>query len=366
MRSVVRRGVSLVATDRTLDATEWANVPFDLKELQILTLPPGVSGASALAKALSEARAILREEASSYRDTPVFDIVRRARRRTPELPLGETEVFTLCSFSAHHDSSLLPTLRLLLEGVQRLDRGQLRLRRVRDYESSPLIVAERLYELIRFAPLCMVDLSEWRPNVLFELGVRLVVHSIPPICVIQESDVADLAKMPPTHRDLLEFFRPIVYPTTDAHERREEFQAAFAAELERRLARRQPTDTPHAAASRNVDLSQEHGGQLFHDVLRHQARAMLGPDVVRSGRIPVIYGTNKQINQQALDATIEVLWASWLLIREQLAHQSNADDPSLRSSLAEVESQLKDLVRHSQSKRFDVLRAALVTATTSG
>jgi hypothetical protein len=53
------------------------------------------------------------------------------------------------------------------------------LRRVSDYP-SPLLVADRLYELIRFSGLCLVDWSEWRPNVFFEMGVRLAVHPDPP------------------------------------------------------------------------------------------------------------------------------------------------------------------------------------------
>jgi hypothetical protein len=208
IRAAVRRGVTLLVHDEEIGSKEWSNLPFNLRELQVMALPLGQQSADALSEALRSADEILNSDSSGYRDLPVFEIVRRTRRRTPVLRPNDVELFTLCSFSGEHEKKLWPILTLLLRGQPSRAGGKLVLKRVTDY-SSPLLVAERLYELIRFAGQCVVDWSEWRPNVFFEFGVRLAVNPVLPISIIQESDLLNIDA---GRRRLVDIFRPIPYP----------------------------------------------------------------------------------------------------------------------------------------------------------
>ena len=56
---------------------------------------------------------------------------------------------------------------------------------------SPRLVGQALYEQVRWSSWCLVDLTEWRPNVFFELGVRLACSERDPMCIIQRSYAKD-------------------------------------------------------------------------------------------------------------------------------------------------------------------------------
>ena len=48
---------------------------------------------------------------------------------------------------------------------------------------SPRVVSAQLFEAIRLTDFCLVDLTGTRPNVLFELGVRLAANRLHPVVV---------------------------------------------------------------------------------------------------------------------------------------------------------------------------------------
>ena len=50
---------------------------------------------------------------------------------------------------------------------------------------SPRLVGQALYEQVRWSSWCVVDWTEWRPNVFFELGVRLACSERDPLSIIQ-------------------------------------------------------------------------------------------------------------------------------------------------------------------------------------
>ncbi len=53
---------------------------------------------------------------------------------------------------------------------------------------SPRLVSSTIYEAIRRKDLCLVDWTEWRPNVFFEFGVRLAVTGPKgfTVCIIED------------------------------------------------------------------------------------------------------------------------------------------------------------------------------------
>jgi hypothetical protein len=52
---------------------------------------------------------------------------------------------------------------------------------------SPRLVSHAIYSFIRRTELCVVDWTDWRPNIFFDLGVRLAVGKGRTVCVIDEN-----------------------------------------------------------------------------------------------------------------------------------------------------------------------------------
>ncbi|MFN7922295.1 MAG: FAD-dependent oxidoreductase [Bryobacteraceae bacterium] len=318
IRSAVRRGVTLAVTSRMIKAKDWAELPFNLKELQILSLPFQKAQASAtlLADSIASAFKTLRSDAGGYRDLPVFDIVRRTKRRTPDAHPNQVEALGLCSFSPKHEKSW-EALKLALD---RVDTGGriLVLRRVTEY-SSPLLVAERLYELIRFARVCVVDWTEWRPNVFFELGVRMAVHRIPALIVATEAAIQS-AERGEKHA-FRAMFRPLTYSKNPKAVTG--LQQVARLELEHRLkADSSPTDTVYEIAQRHVNIEQEFGSAQIHQQFLRAAFAAVGSDIGRSGKPAVLYSENPKLASQALNAAIETVWGAYLILEDKLGDQS--------------------------------------------
>jgi hypothetical protein len=53
--------------------------------------------------------------------------------------------------------------------------------------TSPRVVSAQLFEAIRLTDFCLVDVTSARPNVLFELGVRLVANRLDPVVIVDLS-----------------------------------------------------------------------------------------------------------------------------------------------------------------------------------
>src|SRR5580704_18179670 len=53
--------------------------------------------------------------------------------------------------------------------------------------NSPRLVSAQLFEAIRLTDFCLVDLTTARPNVFFELGVRLAASRLLSRCVVHRS-----------------------------------------------------------------------------------------------------------------------------------------------------------------------------------
>src|SRR5262249_11788394 len=138
-----------------------------------------------------------------------------------------------------------------------------------------------------------------------------------PICVIQEPDLKRLANAPAAVRHLTELFRPIPYPAKNSpHDER--FRDSFRAELERRKALKSASTSVYSAISRYISTGQEIGAVPAYETLWNQATRILGEDIVRTGRLPVLYADeSSNVGGQAMCAAIDMLWSAWLLIHDQ-------------------------------------------------
>jgi hypothetical protein len=267
------------------------------------------------------------------------------------------EVFALCSFGNVYGEHMWPTLQLMLENSAKVQDGKLALRRVLDY-FSPLLTGERLYELIRFADQCLVDWTELRPNVFFEFGVRLAVHPLLPISVIEKSHVEK--DLQGEVEVLSRLFHPLIY--SGSPQETAAFQRRFQDELDRRTGpARTATDTVYAVAAKNISLRQEFGGVSVAPRLLREATNATGRDLIAQGAVPVLFGDNPRLVEQTVDATIKSLWA-WFLFAEDSLQDPTLDPGkagSLRELLAEVGPRLRALLKHVDPSKYPRLRSRI-------
>jgi hypothetical protein len=116
-----------------------------------------------------------------------------------------------------------------------------RLRRTLDL-GSPRVVSVQLYEAMRLTDFCLVDLTCARPNVMFELGVRLAANALHPVVVCDATfttaDSNSNANVV-TQRDQLCSLLAAVSYTSYADEGIDSYEQMVARHLElRRLATR--------------------------------------------------------------------------------------------------------------------------------
>src|SRR5262249_10247582 len=113
----------------------------------------------------------------NYQDLPGY-----AHVRLPRVDWGESDVLVLCPFSEASEERY----EQVKGDLKQLTNQTATCRRVIDDE-SPWLNSQRLFGAIRHATYCVVDWTEWRHNVFFELGVRLAVHPKGAICLLDEN-----------------------------------------------------------------------------------------------------------------------------------------------------------------------------------
>ena len=180
VRSVLRRGITITFRDHGVD------LPWNIKEVKPVDLHL-LDDFSSSYEMVKPFQAAIRDawpryaENDSHQDLPVYTAVRT--------PIGEPSgpinwmktALVLCSFGNAYAqvnwSFLHARLRWFL--ARKVAPSEPNIVRTLDMQSASL-VSPVLYDYIRRCQFCVVDLTEWRPSVLFELGVRMAVSPIAP------------------------------------------------------------------------------------------------------------------------------------------------------------------------------------------
>jgi len=208
IRSVVRRGITIVSMGGNFAIGDAIDLPFNIKETNIIShsekqfqkeqekTPPYLIRTK-IRNGLSQL-----QKMPQYLDLPVFDAVRN-------LPPGYREsdpdnVLLLCSYGKKYQEVNWQRLRNELQvqldgkiaGNPEVIAKAPKVARILDL-MSPRLVSLSIYETIRRVVLCIVDWTEWRPNVFFELGVRLAIADSErsTICIIEADQVQALNEL---------------------------------------------------------------------------------------------------------------------------------------------------------------------------
>lgn len=222
IRAVVRRGVTILSIGGKYAMGDRLAVPFNLMDANIVShaerqsrLPDERLQPVRLLRDRIE-RGLKALDSPYHFDLPVYEAVRRlpAERRGVRPP--RDGVLVLCSFDPKYvrknwSEKLLPALKNQWDNILArdagADTGDERLGVARSFElNSPQLVSRAIYEEMRRAQCCVVDLSAWPDAVLFELGVRLAVSPHPTACLIERRS-AD-AETDPARQALLRLLVP--------------------------------------------------------------------------------------------------------------------------------------------------------------
>ncbi len=367
VRSVLRRGVTVSVTEDDLSSPATP-VPFNVQETRVISFADDLVFYKNLHGAMSEGATSL-EKDPGYLDLPAYHAVRVPR---PDSWAEEDHrhILLLCPYRGRYPEVFRKKLDVLMrEGTQdAVPRRMLDLR-------SPRLVGQALYEQIRWASRCIVDWSQWRANVFFELGVRLACSERDPLLIIDRGDLDGPARGTGGAATLRQYelltrlFRPVAYPP-------ESPRAALKGPLERwrrSLLLALPSDALGDAHDGDTSLDSlppagtfraaqsgfwwRHEAVLMQPHLEQLRRAewILGPDPVMKPERLILFAGNPRFDAALLGASRENWIAAWLYLR----HLASAEDPCSDDLWEELETLgplVQDMLKSSPERRHEILR----------
>ena len=349
IRSVVRRGVTLTVIQERLDDAAWARLPFNLKEIKPLSLADGWHQFTQRLKAgIEEGFRRMLALPGSYLDLPSYDAVRNlGTERADFQPLSPTaQTLILCSFNGEYLKESGEFIRTTLGAA--LDNDDAAVRIVDT--DSPQLVSQRLHEAIRRNQLCVIDWTEWRPNVFYEMGVRTAASKMPPLCLLRAADAESPGKVHPRAAALEALFVPFRY--------RDHEPAELMAVVHRHL---QLLEGKNAASPNGlispgmtyevvrdaIDLAQQPGGTAVVEVLKNLADRMISKNFLDHMTSPALYEDNPELKQQVLRSALEHLLAAWYYLdqRHRLRERRPKKDDEHSRSYRNLGGKILDVLR---------------------
>jgi hypothetical protein len=197
---------------------------------------------------------------------------------------------------------------------------------------SPERTSLKLYGAIRRTQLCIVDWTGRRPNVFFELGVRLAVSPTPPISVIHKGEEwAEKFMKGGSVGGIFDLFRPLVYDNKGTVEEARKFRGEV--EARRRVLRPKETaPSPEEVAAewplndallspsfvyeqvkRSLPVEAEDWNTPVWKELRKSADLILGSEPIRFPT-PILFGDDEDFKARAGRSGLDRLFAAWYFL----------------------------------------------------
>ncbi len=228
---------------------------------------------------------------------------------------------------------------------------------------SPRLVGQALYEQIRWATLCLVDWTGWRPNVFFELGVRLACAERDPLCLIDAIDDGELVQ----HSALRELLGPVGYHAEQVAATRKRLKSLLPdwssgrTMTQQRKSHELPPGATFAVTQASIDWAADPALDPPHVELRRGVEQLFGADVEQHPEKLVLFSDNAQF-YAALRAAAHEKWiSSWLYLRHRCADDERGG-PDWEEFLEVSAATLNALVRSTDPRHqrlCDEVRAVL-------
>jgi hypothetical protein len=332
IRAVARRGITIVTTRFTNSEhePEKSDAPFEVPELPFLLQDINFCGwgrddkfITRLKKGIEQGRSRKERLGLIYRDLPAYEEVRQLGPEPEDYRVEGPERVVLF---------LSP-----LNEAYRVNKGAWLKARVGAEETGMYIVESaspertslKLYSAIRRTQLCIVDWTERRPNVFFELGVRLAVSAKPPICVIhKDEEWAMKSRGGDCVGGIFDLLRPLVY---DREASSHEVQSFVREVQDRKKAlshRDSDAEWPlnDAALSPSfvyeevraaIPIEAEDWSVPVWMELRTKATLILGSMPEQYPDLPILFGDDAEFKRRAGRSGLDRLLAAWYFLERR-------------------------------------------------
>jgi hypothetical protein len=338
IRAVLRRGVTVCV------AHGEPNLPFNVREIRVLRYDD-----DGFHEKLHDA---MLGGATGVRDDPLYlDLPAFFGVRTPRAEPGERTALLLCPFTPEYR-----TRYGALRQVIRAHTRNLVPQRMTDLR-SPRLVGQTIYEDIRWIRHCLVDWTGWRPNIFFELGVRLACSPHDPFCLTQPGD-----DTVPAQRALLTaLFAPIRYdaanPRPALREPLESWRAVRGGERWSMPGATLPAGTVFDVAERAYVWDHDDTTLRPDQINRRTVERIAGRDRERNPGAHVLFGRNVA---DRLDDTVRENWiASWLYLSDRVLDPDAAPTAEMREELNTVARLARQALEPSREPRHRRLHAEI-------
>lgn len=355
VRSVLRRGVTVSVTQDDLSAV---TLPFNVQETRVLSFA-AEDLYNDLQTALVEAVETLRTD-PGYLDLPAYHAV-RVPKPDSWAKNDHKSLLLLCPYGDGYPDLFDEKLAKLIQAGA----GHRQPTRMLDLR-SPRLVGQALYEQIRWSTACVVDWTHWRPNVFFELGVRLACSDRDPLSIIEADDLRS-ADPPDQHTQLVALLRPVPYHTETARADLKAPMVAWRQRLGRigpatELAVDRATDAlPPAAtfdaAQRSFHWQAEALPERPDREQRRKAERILGRDSQREQEETILFAGNPRFRAELVAAARENWVAAWLYLHHRVTAGIAPD--ALRRNARRVAVMVRAELDDSDEPRHRTLRAQI-------
>jgi len=370
IRAVVKRGVTLLSVGGDYALGKELSIPFNITDANIVAHSREqnrsmiANSVTLLTQRIAGGLDAIRSP--QYLDLPVYDAIRRLPAERRGIIPSTEGVLVLCpfdkSYAAFWEENLKQALAGELEKLRK-DRGVTQPASFgvsRSFElNSPRLVTHAIYEAIRRLQWCVIDLSDWSANVLFELGVRLAASGQRTVCIIDGAwDQKVRAEWLPQCRSIEALFvtDALKYDAAQTWEGQAAFSNAYG-----------PDALPpasalldgglHALVERALDVDGEPASRPAFLELQDQA-AMFSRDPGAGGRSkPVgLFPGNAELVQREETAEFERLLAAWLYISNRYAPGEILESAMIRDAVYAV---IQALFERHAGRLSDSLEGAL-------
>lgn len=370
IRAVARRGVTVSTLGGSYTIGGQQTVPFNLQLLNLAAHSHdqekrgrGVRPWELIGEKIRNGYGDL-ADLPHYLDLPAYESVRQLGVESAAYrPIRYDEkVLVMCPFSPQYternwdflEAELPGKLRQRLQKVGKLVEEPPRLERLLE-QKTPRLISQTLFESIRRVDMCLIDWTGLRPNVMFELGVRLATNPLGAVHIV-EQDAPDTSgrRDGPAHVRALEaMFEPIRYrckvgDTAPFEAMIRSFEAALAASS---------NGSPgfvYKAVGVALDRRSHPAALPLVDELMRAANILASDDDESTGISPILYHeVNKDLVAEAYEAAADRRLAAWLFLTRRYTPDEIVGNPQTTHSFELLSAQVRRWAR--KQGRTDIL-----------